>query len=726
MSERPTFSPFWHRVRALRPRLRPHVQITRQHYRGRRWHVVHDPATNQFYRLNPIAHEFVGLLDGRRTVEEAWNLTLERHADSAPTQQEALQLIGQLYNANLLSIDVTPEVEQLLRRGRERVKRKAIGQVVGIMYFKIRLFNPDAIISAVEPILRPILNRWGFLAWLAFMLFAVSRLIPHQEELFSSARNAIAPANWGWLSVVFIVTKAIHELGHGVILKRFGRQVPECGMMLLVLFPAPYVDASGAWALSNKWQRIAVGGGGMIFELFVAAAAALVWVATLHTDGSLVHQLAYNAMFIASISTVLFNANPLMRFDGYYMLSDLIEVPNLMQRSQNMLKHYFKVHAYGLKREHPPTNSPSERWILNVYGVGSLAYRIFLFITITLHVMGIAFAIGLLLAIWTAAMWFILPIGKFVHWIAASPNLADKRARAVAVSLLMGGVVFTAIGVVPMPDHRRAIGVVESRSSSGIYVATDGFVREVLVRPGDRVRAGDVLVRMESPDLVERIAITRANVERLDSLLRQATQREPTTRDSIASQLASVRDQLAYWLDKQERLRIVSPHDGVVVGNDPALLIGAFLREGEGICEIVDDSDLRIVATLGQHENSWAVKAARGELDVHTEVRFVSRAPVRMPATIDEFIEAGQSALPHAALGYGGGGTIQTRSDDRQGRLATSKQFEMRLTPEPAREGAWTGVPGERVRLRFTLADKPLAAQWADRLHKLVQGRVTL
>src|SRR5690348_8176806 len=123
MSERPTFSPFWHRVRAMKPRLRPHVQITRQYYRGQRWHVVHDPATNQFYRLSPIAHEFVCMLDGKREVEHVWDSTLARHGDDAPTQNEIIQLLSQLYNSNLLSVEASPETEQLLGRGRERTKK---------------------------------------------------------------------------------------------------------------------------------------------------------------------------------------------------------------------------------------------------------------------------------------------------------------------------------------------------------------------------------------------------------------------------------------------------------------------------------------------------------------------------------------------------------------------------------------------------------------------------
>ncbi|MEO0483703.1 MAG: PqqD family protein, partial [Planctomycetota bacterium] len=165
MAERPTFSPFWHRVRAMKPRLRPHTQMTRQHYRGRRWHVVHDPTSNQFFRLNPIAHEFVGFFDGVRTVEDVWQLSLERHGDAAPTQNEVIQLLSQLYNSNLLSADASPETEQLLKRGRERVKKKAAQQAIGIMYFRVRLFNPDRLLEWLLPLFKWFLNWFGLIAW---------------------------------------------------------------------------------------------------------------------------------------------------------------------------------------------------------------------------------------------------------------------------------------------------------------------------------------------------------------------------------------------------------------------------------------------------------------------------------------------------------------------------------------------------------------------------------
>jgi len=458
----------------MTPRLRPHAQITRQFYRGRRWHVVHDPTSNQFYRLSPVAHEFVGLLDGARTVEQVWEITLQRHADAAPTQPEVLELLGQMYQANLLTLGVTPQTEQLLSRRRERLKQRAIQQAIGLMYFKVRAFNPDRYLSWLEPILRPILNRWGFAAWCLWVLIALFAVLPQWHALTGNFETAVAPGNWAWMAAVFVALKAIHETGHGVLCKRFGGQVPEFGFFMLVLLPSPYVDASAAWSFPSKWQRTAVGAGGMMFELAFAALAAHIW---LSTGPGLAHQLAYNAMLSASVSTVLFNANPLMKFDGYYMLSDLIEVPNLMSRSARMLLHLVQRHIFGIEQTRPPTTIPSERAILVAFGIGSLVYRMVVFMSVTLFVMGTMFALGLVLAVWSAAAWFLLPLGKMLHWLATSGQLADRRPRAVLTTIAIALGALVLLGGVPLPDRRHATGVVESLRTSGVYVAADGFVR---------------------------------------------------------------------------------------------------------------------------------------------------------------------------------------------------------------------------------------------------------
>jgi putative peptide zinc metalloprotease protein len=710
----------------MKPRLRPHVQITRQFYRGRRWHVVRDPSSNQFYRLNPIAHEFVGLFDGTRTVEEIWKIVLERHGDAAPTQGEAIQLISQLYNSNLLSADVSPETEQLLRRGRERTKQKATQQAIGIMYFKIRVFNPDRYLAWIEPLLRPVLNVWGFGLWALFVIFAMAQVLPEWETLKSGFDSAIAPANWGWLIVVFIVTKAIHETGHGVICKRYGGQVPEFGFMLLVLFPAPYVDASAAWALPSKWKRMAVGAGGMIFELFVASVAALIWKNS--PDGSVVRQVAYNAMFTASLSTILFNANPLMRFDGYFILSDLLEVPNLMQRSMKMLQYLWKVHVFRLKNETPPTGSPAEATILVVYGVAAMVYRVFLFISITLSVMGRLFAIGLVLAVWTGVMWFVLPVGKFVHWLATGSSIADCRTRVIATSLASFALLFGAIGLIPFDDHRRARGVIESVEDTGVFFGTTGFVQAAHVRPGQFVREGDPLLTCSNDQMVAQLAQLEGQIAEAEATEQRAMGNDQAAAAQIArEQLAALHEQAAYVRERLGRLVVRAPHDGRVVGQDLQQMVGSFVEQGAAACQVVDPADLRVVALLDQREAAWPTALGREEFTA--EVRLYSRVQDALAADVERVV-ALQKSLPHASFTAQGGGQIETDPEQRSGLLAKDPQLKMYLRLAHA-EGAapdegWLGMPGERVALRFTLPSKPLLVQWLDRLHKMVQGKVNI
>ncbi len=730
--ERPTFSPFWHRVRSMKPRLRPHVQITRQHYRGGRWHVVHDPASNAFYRLSPVSHEFVGLLDGRRTVEEVWDLCLTRHGDDAPTQNEVIQLLSQLYTSNLLSADSSPEVEQLLRRGRERLGKKVQQQLIGLMYFRVRLFNPERILSWLEPIVRPLLSPAGLVLWIVWVLAGLAAVIPHWARLQESFQSAIAPANWGWLIVVFISLKLIHEAGHGLICKRFGGQVPEFGAMMLVMVPAPYVDASAAWAFASKWRRIAVGAGGMLFELAIAAGAAWVWRST--PDGHLFHQLAFNAMLTSGVSTVVFNANPLMKFDGYYILSDLLETPNLMQRSFSMLKHHLQKHVYRVKATIPPTADPVEAVILNVYGVAALAYRVFLFISITLYVMGQMFALGVILAVWTAAMWFLLPLGQFAHWLATHHALADRRGRALATSLALAAAGLGLLGLVPAPDHRRASGVVTSDSRSGVFFGTDGFVDVVHKRPGDAVGAGEAILTMSSPLLESQRSLSRGQLAEAEALYGRALVENPAAAQVALERIETFRQQSRVVEERIGKLTVRAPHAGVVVGNDPALLIGAWAREGQGVCEVVstEPAHLRFTGLLTQTEALWIHELTPEQYTV--EVRRAAATGESIPAKAERVFRAGLRDLPHASLGYGGGGTVETDARDQSGTTAKRPLFHADFRALAQGEIAADSPmlsraaprPGERISLRFTLPSKPLLSQWSDRLQKLMQGRARI
>jgi putative peptide zinc metalloprotease protein len=724
--ERPTFSPFWHRVRALHPRLRPHVEITRQHYRGRRWHVVHDPSSNQFYRLSPVAFDFVSTLDGVRTVEESWKISLSKFGDASPTQNEIIELLSQLYNTNLLSVDTPPETEQLLARGRERTKKRLQQQAIGIMYFRIRLFNPDRLLSAVEPIIRPVLNQWGFAVWALFVAWSFLSILPQWPRLKTGFDNYLLntsnPAEWGSMLAVFITIKLIHEFGHGIICKRFGGQVPEFGTMLLVLVPAPYVDASASWAFPSKWQRAAVGAGGMIFELFVAAIAAHVWLHA--TDGTFVHRAAFYAMVSASVATILFNANPLMRFDGYFIMADLLEVPNLMQRSQQMVNHLVQKHIFRFKNQRPPSTQPSEQAILLSYGVLAGIYRIFLFFAITLYILGQFFIVGVFLAIWTAGAWFLLPLGKLAHWLATSSTVAEHRPRTVALTLAIAAAIALLVGVLPLPDWRRAEGVVESLSDTGVFFQTDGFVTEARVRPGDRVKTGDVLVRLTNYDLerAQSTLIARAEEARVRKRAARADDNAGAAAvlviekqvELFTGQLAEIRKRIA-------ALEVRAPHDGSIVAADPQLAVGAFVKRGDPLCKVVDDRRLRVTATLLQGEGAWFNEVPREQYAIR--MRYASDIPTIVEGGNARSPSAALHELPHPSLTPRGGGTIEADPQDQHGRLARRATFNVYIDPISDMP---VGKPGEHVWIRFTLPSKSLAAQVIDRVQKMLQGRVNL
>src|SRR5271154_3905685 len=378
---RPTFSESWYRVAELKPKLRAGAQVSRQYYRGDRWYVVRDPAGNQFHRLSDAAYRFVGLLDGRRTVEQAWDLVGGQLADDAPTQPEVIQVLSQLYAANLLETNITPDAMVLLRRHKKLVQQKMQNRLMNVLFPRIRLWDPDRFLCRWMPVARMIFSKVGAMVWLIVVGLALATVLPQWDQLKAAATNSLDFQhnfeNLFLLYGTFVVIKAIHELGHAFACRRFGGECHELGIMLLVLVPTPYVDASTAWSFPSKWERVFVGAAGMIVELFVASLCAFVWASTNAAAYPLIKQLSYNAMFVASVSTIIFNANPLLRYDGYYILSDLLEIPNLRQKSTGYALGLIKRHISRLKLQNPPPPVGQRFWLF-AYAVASSIYRVFI------------------------------------------------------------------------------------------------------------------------------------------------------------------------------------------------------------------------------------------------------------------------------------------------------------------------------------------------------------
>ena len=329
------FSPSWYRVAPLTPRLRSHAKLHRHQYRGQIWYVLHDRSNERFHRFSPSAFSFIGLMDGRRSVQEKWDLSSSRLGDNAPTQPEVVQLLSQLHAADVLQCDIPSDTAELLDRYDKQQRRKWQRQLMNFFAWQFPLFDPERFLQQFAMLVRPFFSWWGAALWCLIVVPAVFIGAAHWSELTANLIDRVTtPQNLVLLWFLFPVIKVLHEFGHAFAVKVFGGEVHEMGVMLLVLSPVPYVEASASSAFPSKWQRVVVGAAGMIVELVLAAIAVYVWVSV--EPGS-VRTVAYNTILIAGISTVMFNANPLLRFDGYYILADFLEIPNLRQRANTYL-----------------------------------------------------------------------------------------------------------------------------------------------------------------------------------------------------------------------------------------------------------------------------------------------------------------------------------------------------------------------------------------------------
>ncbi len=716
---RPTFSESWYRVATLRARLRSSAQISRQFYRGERWYVVRDPAGNQFHRLSDAAYRFIGLLDGTRTVEQAWDICGGQLADDAPTQPEIIQILSHLYSANLIEADVTPDATVLLRRHKQLNKRKMQNRLMNVLFPRIPLWDPDSFLVRWLPVMRQIFSWIGAAVWLVTIIAALAIVLPHWTDLQAGAKKAIDPGNWLWLWAVFVGIKAIHELGHAFACRRFGGECHELGIMFLVFIPTPYVDASAAWAFPSRWQRMFVGAAGMIVELFVASVLAICWVFIRHD--TLPGQLMYNAMLIASVSTLVFNANPLLRYDGYYILSDFLEIPNLRQKSTEYAMGLVKRHVFGVKANQPLPPVGQRFWLFT-YAVASSVYRVFVGFVIILVVAYKIPILGMLMAIGGVATWLLVPVGKLGKYLMLEPELHRKRGRATAFCGAVAAVAVLCIGVIRFPVYVDAPGVAEADQHAVVHAKGNGFVVKVLARDGDLVHQGEPILVCQDTKVDAEVISLRAELASLDAQLTQAQASDQAEAQVVAAALVTSRHELADAQRRQRELTVLAPLTGTLVAPHLADMAGTFIPRGTEIASVASMDSLVIRAVTDQddhqlvEEQKAKLLAAPPAAGGPTQVCFAGDLQRVVPARVLRIFASAQDQLPSPILTQAGGGPIAPDPSDPKGLTAQVRQFQVDVSvANSAAAGVHQLYPGQTAYVRFRIENQPLIYTWTRR-----------
>jgi len=738
---RPTFSESWYRVKDLKARLRPGAQISRQYYRGERWYVVRDPAGNQFHRLSDPAYRFVGLLDGRRNVQEAWDLCGGHLADDAPTQPEVIQILSQLHAANLIETNVTADADVLLRRFKNMKRKQFQGRLMNIMFPRIPIWDPDRFLKTWMPVMNVFLSRWGVLLWLGVIITAILMLVPEWQALQVAAANSIAPHNWPYLWATFVVIKFVHEMGHAFGCRRFGGECHELGIMFLVFIPTPYVDASTAWAFPSRWQRIFVGAAGMIFELFVAALCAFVWLNTtpgVPILGIPVNELAYNAMLIASVSTVVFNANPLLRYDGYYMLSDYLEIPNLQKKSSEYCLGLIKRHIFRVKQQQP-LPPIKQRIELFLYGITSTCYRVFVGVMIIVVVANQVPVLGVLMAIGGVITWLVVPAVKLFKYLTIDAELHRKRAKAWAFTGLVTATVLVVIGLVPFPTRVYATGMVEPFERTALYTEQSGWVSDLRAVDGAKLKAGDIILVASDPMLDAEIKGAQARVKSASAKATQSLANDPAQRQIDLLTLDLEKQKLQDALRRRNELTIKAPIDGLLIAPQLRDLQGQFVPRGTQLATVAQFDRLLIRANIEQrdaellldkpqaralaasvgHETSTTPTTLPVKKGIDNQVRLAGLISRPLNGDTDVLvIHSAQEAVVHPSLTHQGGEEIAPDPSDPRGMKTLVPQFEAHLTlANPTGDY----LSGQRAYIRFTVEDSSLLWQWGRRFLQLIQ-----
>jgi len=313
MKQRTVFDESWYRICRSHVRLLPGVEMIRQMFRGEAWYVVCDKLGHRFFRIRPAAYRFICYLQDSETVEDAWERALEIDPHDAPGQGEVIQLLSQLYQSGLLRSDQVADIDALEQAKKMEEAQKRKQRFSSFLFMKIKLFNPDPFLRRTLPLFAWLFTPFGAFLWLAVFIWGAQALIENWSSFADKSRSVLGVSNLPYLYLSLIITKILHEFGHAYACRRYGREVPEMGIMLLVFNPIPYMDASSSYAYARKYQRVIVGIAGMAVELFIAAIAVKIWAEG--ADG-ITTRVAYNVIFAASVGALLFNLNPLLRFDG--------------------------------------------------------------------------------------------------------------------------------------------------------------------------------------------------------------------------------------------------------------------------------------------------------------------------------------------------------------------------------------------------------------------------
>jgi putative peptide zinc metalloprotease protein len=695
---------------------------------GKGYWVAKDPVALSYFQLQPEQHCLLRLLDGKRNLEELRDALLDEFPFARPTLADVQGAVVDLHSKRLVRGNRYGQGISLFQSGRKKRREKLFAALKNILYIRFPGWDPERTLHALYPFVSWLFRPWAVVlavtfvssAWilLGVQFAAFSERLPEFNQFF------------GWPNLVYLwltmaMTKIIHELGHGIACRHYGGECHQIGLILLVFSPTLYCDVSDSWMLPNKWPRIIIGAAGMYIEAITSAAALFGWW---FTQPGLLNHLFLNVFFISAVTTVIFNLNPLMRYDGYYMLSDLLEIPNLSRKAQRLLQETFAWYCLGI-RPHPDPFMPLEgRFWFVVYAAASAIYRwvvlfgitLFLYVVLKpyeLQSIGIAMACASLVGV-------VFSLGQNLVGMLRAPR-QDPLSRpkmgvtgTIILALIVGAL------FIPLPWHLEASFYIEPHQVRHVYTIVPGELVRTSVEPGQRVSAEDEIAQLTDVEKSTRYIELQTELKVEEAEYRSQHNSNNPTGAALAHEKAEMtRAQVADYEEQLRLLRITAPVDGVVVAaprvpepklQQPRLELGGWwgspldarnrgclLEPGTHIVSIAPDERYQAVLLVDQGD--------RTDLAVGTEldIKFDHLPEHTYHGVVSEISERHLEFAPES-LTNKQGGELPTVTDRRGRERLTSHAYQALVVLDGDTNLLKSGLRGKS---RFSVGNRS-AAEW--------------
>lgn len=707
------FSDQWYRVADLKPKLKSNVAVHRQIQRRKVWYLLHDKVSGRTHRLDMRTYRIVAQLGGDKTVNDLWLATVEANEHDAPTQQDVIQLVSQLHQADLIHTDITPDVEEIFQR-QEKRKRKRQMSLVNPLSFRAPLFNPSNLLAYLEPLGRLMSHRIFLFIWFAITGLAATLALMHWNEILNHGRVHLqTPHYWLLIWFVYPIVKAVHEIAHGLLVRRFGGEVNELGISLLVLMPVPYVNASEASTFKSKWHRIAVSAAGIMAELLLASLALLLW---LQTSDGLLRDIAFITMTIGGVSTLLFNGNPLLKLDGYYVLSDLLEIPNLAQQAKKQWSYLARKYLLRAEQVIAPTATRSESRWLTGYGAAAWIYRIGITFLIATFFADISLLLAAGIVVFMLYTVLLKPIYEIFEYLRHSQEISRHRFRSWIIVAIFGSAVLAIIAFAPLPYYTMAQGVVWLPEKAEIRSRSEGFVRSLYSEDGSTVSAGDLIMVLKNPELNTRIAEADAHLVALRSKLSAAGNTDLVKANKIRDEIAAAHSALDKLIAEKHALNVRAGDHGRLVVPNFQDMQDRYVARGDVLAYVIPQDNLKVRTVIRQKDEELV-----RHLTENIEVILSERPDRSYAASMSREIPASTLDLPSLALAVQNGGTFVTDPADNPGSKSLHPVFVVDLELADLA----TQRVGSRVWVRFNHGNTPLLQQWKLKWRQLFLQHIT-